>query len=55
LGNYLNGYSYPTAAGMAMECLMYKNNVLETKMEVTQFNKTKTKTISTSTYAINKM
>jgi hypothetical protein len=55
LGNYLNGYSYPTAAGMAMECLLYKNDVLETEMEVTQFNKTTTKTISTSAYAINKM
>lgn len=48
------GYSFPTVSGMVMECLMYKNNVLETKMNVTEFNKAANYTITTSEYAINK-
>ena len=49
------GYSFPTVAGMVMECSFYKNEVLETKMNVTEFNKAANYTIVTSAYAINKM
>ncbi len=50
---YTNGYSTPETPGMAMESYFYKNEILETKMEVTSFKKDANINIATSAYKIN--
>lgn len=52
---YAGTYSFPSTTGMALECEFYKSDVLEMKMNVTEFNKAANMNISTTEYAINKM
>lgn len=51
--NYSSNYNFPSAAGMALECYMYKGAVLETKLLVSNINKTANYTISTKEYKLN--